>query len=170
MASIQAELIFSDFKKRLKEEDFLSLSPTLKLSFYQREYPEFAKNYPLALRIMITDYFFNKDVFDQFIKQTYGMPNSSLEDFCDKQSHYMALVLKHQMESKTKKISKQDRKKINEKRLETRLQLIEEIQSIKSCDKSSVKEFTDISNNIDEQRLLLLKFANMLASDKSKDK
>ena len=98
-----ADTIFKDYKTRLKDTNFNTISPETRLSFYQKKYPQFTLSFPIVIRYLIQFGMYKPKAFSRYIKKLQNKPYKSELEYCERQADYVKFLY---MESNIKQILK----------------------------------------------------------------
>lgn len=84
-----AKRIFKEFKQKCQETAFSQLTIEQQLAYFQKNYYEFNKNFPIVLRYMIQLKKFHMKAFEKFIKKMLKSPYRNKDEYCMRQADYI---------------------------------------------------------------------------------
>lgn len=87
-----ADTIFKDYKSRLTDENFKTLTPEERLSFYQKKYSEFTMSFPIVIRYLIQFGMYKQKAFSKYIKKLHNKPYKSEQEYCERQADYVKFL------------------------------------------------------------------------------
>jgi hypothetical protein len=84
-----AEMIWKDLKKNIKDTKFNSLNIDEQLEVYQKKYNDFTMTFPIVLRYMVQLKRYKKKAFENFLKKMRANPYRSELEYCERQADYV---------------------------------------------------------------------------------
>ena len=82
--------IFRDFKRRMKEDKkFHDLDHQAKFEYYMKNNVDFARQYPLVLRNMVSYGMFDTKSVGMYLRKCYTCQTKTDEDFAERQADYV---------------------------------------------------------------------------------
>lgn len=84
-----AEGIWADFQKRIRDKKFRGMNVDAQLEFYQKNYNRFTMTFPIVLRYMIQLKSYNKKAFMKFVRRLETNPYKSELEYCERQADYV---------------------------------------------------------------------------------
>jgi hypothetical protein len=97
--------IFHDFKRRMSDDkQFHDLDHQAKYEYYMKNNVDFARQYPLVLRNMVSYGMFDIKSVAMYLKKCYSCPIKTDEDFAERQADYVKYLY---MNSRARMTTKQ---------------------------------------------------------------
>lgn len=83
-----ANNIFEELGKDLKDEGFANMAMEDQLKIYQTRYSDFAKTFPIVMRYMIQFRQYKTKAMVRYLKKLNSNPYRSEEEYCERQADY----------------------------------------------------------------------------------